>query len=103
MNLVYMCNEYPPGRHGGVGTFTRTLARAMAGRGHRVTVLGIYPPGQAGVTTDQGVRVVRLPHTRAPGLGFFAHGRALREALRGLQHLVRRARVAAYNSHGLSA
>ncbi|MFN7926775.1 MAG: hypothetical protein U0Y68_02325 [Blastocatellia bacterium] len=35
-----MCNEYPPGKHGGIGTLTQSIARAMVARGHQVSVVG---------------------------------------------------------------
>lgn len=41
MNIVMICNEYPPAPHGGIGTFVQTTARALAQRGHLVHVLGM--------------------------------------------------------------
>jgi glycosyltransferase involved in cell wall biosynthesis len=55
MKIVYVCNEYPPAPHGGVGTFVRMLAHAMKGRGHRVTVVGIGR--EQASWDDDGVRV----------------------------------------------
>src|SRR3954469_5918867 len=82
MHICYLCNEYPPGTHGGVGSFTQTLARAMVARGHEVTVVGVYPAGRRGEEEDRGVRVVRLPHSPIPRTGFLLNGRAIRRALR---------------------
>lgn len=81
MNICFLCNEYPPGRHGGVGSFTQTLARALVRRGHEVTSVGFYPPERAGQEDDQGVKVVRLPHVSLPWAGFVVNGRRLRRAL----------------------
>ena len=41
LHLVYLCGEYPPASHGGIGIFTRAMAHAMVARGHTVTVLGV--------------------------------------------------------------
>lgn len=84
MHVCFLCNEYPPGPHGGVGSFTQTLARALVGRGHQVTVAGFYPRERAGEENDQGVRVLRLPHAEIPGTGIIVNGARLRSALRQL-------------------
>jgi glycosyltransferase involved in cell wall biosynthesis len=62
MRLCFVCGEYPPGPHGGIGTVTATLARALVREGHGVRVIGScrgdYPgPDRA---NDQGVDVWRL-------------------------------------------
>lgn len=81
MHICFLCNEYPPGQHGGIGSFTQTLARALVKRGHEVTVAGIYAPEQARHSLDEGVKVYRLPHTSLRGAGFVANGARLRRAL----------------------
>lgn len=85
MHVCFVCNEYPPGTHGGVGSFTQTLARALVTRGHRVTVVGIYPSARQGEENDRGVRVIRLAHATLPGSGFLANGLKLRRTLQQLQ------------------
>lgn len=69
MRLLYICNEYPPAPHGGIGTFVQTLARALVEKGHDVWVVG-YDDGVSDVVeeNDQGVQVVRLPLTDWPVL-----------------------------------
>ena len=81
MHICFLCNEYPPGPHGGIGSFTQTLGRALVARGHRVTVVGIYPAARSGVSDDQGVRVIRLPHTSVPRTGFLVNRFRLQRAL----------------------
>ena len=85
MHVCFLCNEYPPGRHGGVGSFTQTLSRALSARGHQVSVVGIYPPERQGEEDDQGVRVLRLAHASLPGSGFLVNGLKLRQTLARLQ------------------
>jgi glycosyltransferase involved in cell wall biosynthesis len=62
VKIGFVCGEYPPGPHGGVGTMTRVLARALVARGHEVRVAGVYPVDYAApdIEEDQGVRVLRL-------------------------------------------
>ncbi|MDX1979545.1 MAG: glycosyltransferase family 4 protein [Bryobacteraceae bacterium] len=63
MNLCYICSEYPPFRHGGVGSATQVFARAFAARGHKVRVVGLYPADSIGQSeqSDDGIQVTRLP------------------------------------------
>jgi glycosyltransferase involved in cell wall biosynthesis len=53
MNLCFLCCEYPPSRHGGIGSFVRLLGRALVRRGHRVRVAGTYPTHES-ATADPG-------------------------------------------------
>jgi glycosyltransferase involved in cell wall biosynthesis len=67
LNLCFVCPDYPPGPHGGIGTMTQVLARALVARGHGVRVVGVgrrdYQAPDYEV--DRGVHVWRLrehPH-----------------------------------------
>lgn len=81
MHICFLCNEYPPGRHGGVGTFTQTLGRSLVARGHQVTVLGVYKGATGREDDDRGVRVIRLGHSGLPKTGFLINGRRIRQEL----------------------
>lgn len=61
MNILYLCDEYPPCSHGGIGSVTRILAREMVRTGHSVIVCGFYPYFRAALPyeEDQGVKVYR--------------------------------------------
>jgi len=62
MRICFLCEGYPPAGHGGIGTFTQTLARALVRAGHQVRVIGRHSrslPGED-YEEDQGVRVWRL-------------------------------------------
>lgn len=91
MHICYLCNEYPPGPHGGVGTFTQTLGRALVKRGHVVTVIGFDRSVRAGRTEqlDEGVLVVRLPTSRIPRLGALSSNLALELEIRRIHSLAR--------------
>jgi len=62
VKIAFVCGEYPPGPHGGIGTMTRLLARGLTEAGHSVRVVGIYPPSYRAPNyeEDEGVRVWRL-------------------------------------------
>jgi glycosyltransferase involved in cell wall biosynthesis len=61
MNILYLCDEYPPGRHGGIGTYVQLIARQMVKLGHKVIVAGMYSEGYGGDDEfiDEGVKVYR--------------------------------------------
>ena len=42
MRILFLCNEYPPTIHGGIGTFTRDIAIGLAKEGHDVSIWGLY-------------------------------------------------------------
>lgn len=62
MNILYLCDEYPPGRHGGIGTVVQLLARELVKQGHNVVVAGFYDWGYGGEDEfeDNGVKVYRF-------------------------------------------
>lgn len=62
MNILFICDEYPPGLNGGIGSITQSLANAMVKEGHNVFVAGLYPVeyGSADYEDDNGVKVWRL-------------------------------------------
>jgi glycosyltransferase involved in cell wall biosynthesis len=86
MNIVFLCNEYPPAPHGGIGTFVQTTARALAKRGHRVHVLGLREADDA-IHQDGDVTVHTLREKFFLG-GFQVFVNRLR-VLRALKRLVR--------------
>ena len=62
MKIGFICSEYPPGPHGGIGTMTQVLSRVLVQGGHQVSVAGIYDNAYPApdVQDDQGVKVWRL-------------------------------------------
>jgi glycosyltransferase involved in cell wall biosynthesis len=73
MKICFICNEYPPGPHGGIGTMTQVLARALVKNGHEVRSIGIYPSWYDAPQSqnDHGVQVTRMPERKHP-LGWIA-------------------------------
>lgn len=62
MNILLICDEYPPGKHGGIGTAVQLMARTMVKMGHTVVVAGFYHYGYGGADEfeDEGVKVFRF-------------------------------------------
>jgi glycosyltransferase involved in cell wall biosynthesis len=87
VRILFVCNEYPPGPHGGIGTLTRTLARGLATAGHRVRVLGVYASSYpaADHEVDHGVEVRRLRETPGPGGWIRSRARLWREVARAVR------------------
>ena len=60
MKILYVCNEYPPFVHGGIGTFTRDLAEVMHKDGNQVFIWGLYPDlKEKEIVEINGVKVYR--------------------------------------------
>jgi glycosyltransferase involved in cell wall biosynthesis len=61
MKLCFLCNEYPPVPHGGIGSVVQVVGRAMVQAGHQVRVVGAYRQSEPERTEhDHGVEVFRL-------------------------------------------
>jgi len=62
MNICFICAEYPPASHGGIGSMIQTLGRALVAQGHGVRVIGMYRnlSGVPEYEVDEGVQVWRL-------------------------------------------
>ncbi len=91
MNILYLCDEYPPGRHGGIGTVVQMLAKELVQQGHNVVVAGFYDWGYGGDDEfdDNGVKVYRFRRVLASGM--FARQDKL--LIRGIYKLLRRSGV----------
>jgi glycosyltransferase involved in cell wall biosynthesis len=86
MHVAFVCNEYPPGPHGGVGSLTQTIARRLVDADHEATVIGNYTgdavAGGPVTDDDHGVTVIRLKSPPVPGLRPLAEQRQLWRRLR---------------------
>lgn len=77
-----MTHEYPPGEHGGIGSFTQTLARKLYKNGHKITIIGNYPVKSMTFENDMGVRVIRIPLSSIPKTGILINGLRMTNILR---------------------
>jgi glycosyltransferase involved in cell wall biosynthesis len=80
MKICFICGEYPPALHGGIGSMTRLLGRSLARAGHEVRVIGVYPSlaGLVELEEDAGVRVHRIEEDE----GSFGWARSRRRLFR---------------------
>ena len=62
LHILFVCNEYPPARMGGIGATVACLARGLAAHGHRVEVIGFSTDNR--LEQDQGVTIHRLKPPR---------------------------------------
>lgn len=61
MNLLFVSSEYPPDTgFGGIGTYTRIMARALTDRGHQVEVIARAGGSGICVQSDGPVKVHRI-------------------------------------------
>lgn len=62
MNILFLCEEYPPGFNGGIGTMVCVLGKELVRQGHSVFVAGLYLPGygEADYAIYEGVKVWRI-------------------------------------------
>ena len=67
MNILMLSWEYPPYVVGGLAAHVQGLARALAARGHKVTVLS-QDGGVPREHEDQGVHVIASGARALPGL-----------------------------------
>jgi glycosyltransferase involved in cell wall biosynthesis len=61
MKILFICDEYPYGNNGGIGTTVQNLSREYVKLGHEVFVVGLYAYRYKGQNyfVDQGVKVWR--------------------------------------------
>jgi glycosyltransferase involved in cell wall biosynthesis len=67
VNIIFVCDEYPPRPHGGIGTFVQTLARALCCKGHGVTVVCLGEADEE--SSDDGIVVAGLRRSRVRYVG----------------------------------
>jgi glycosyltransferase involved in cell wall biosynthesis len=62
LRVCFVCHEYPPSAHGGLGTVTQILASALAAAGHEIRVVGVYRESDSEAAREEagGVSVTRL-------------------------------------------
>jgi glycosyltransferase involved in cell wall biosynthesis len=85
MHIVYLCDEYPPASHGGIGTFVHEMAHALVARGHQVSVVGVYRRADDVIENDGAIRVYRLAPSPTQPLRFYRNRRRFQLTLNEIQ------------------
>jgi glycosyltransferase involved in cell wall biosynthesis len=58
--VVFICNEFPPMPHGGIGVFVKNLTNGLIKNGFECTVVGLYPLNKKLVENIDGITIIRL-------------------------------------------
>ncbi|HAW2772903.1 TPA: glycosyltransferase family 4 protein [Escherichia coli] len=64
MNILFICNEFPPYPSGGIGIFTSELATELVKSGNTVFVVGLYPIEKRIKEEFFGIKIIRLPRKK---------------------------------------
>ena len=77
MHICFLTSEYPKEGypHGGIGTFVKTIAKALVDNGHKVSVVGVNYINAYEVEDDNGVLVYRLRASKVKGLKWWFNNR----------------------------
>jgi glycosyltransferase involved in cell wall biosynthesis len=67
LHITFICCEYPPLPHGGIGTFVHTLANGLQRRGHQISVVGLGDKETH--WKDGDIEVFVLPNSKIPYVG----------------------------------
>ena len=70
MHIGFICHEYPPCNHGGIGSFTKDLSEGLVKEGFQVSVIGIYTSNILNIDEPiveeiSGVHVYRFPEKKS--------------------------------------
>lgn len=69
MRILYVCNEYPPVHHGGIGSYTKLNAEFLIKECHQVFVIGYGNGENTYYENINGVQIKRLKRLNVPFVG----------------------------------
>lgn len=86
MNICFLTHEYPkPGLNpGGVGVFLQTFLPELAKNGLQVTVVGANNSNTYEESKIDGVRIIRIPNPRIPGISWWWIAKGLNRKIKEL-------------------
>ncbi len=86
MNICFLTHEYPkPGLNpGGVGVFLQTFLPELVKNGLQVTVLGANNSNTYEESNIDGVRIIRIPNPRIPGISWWWIAKGLNRKIKEL-------------------
>lgn len=79
MKIAFLCNEFPPRPHGGIGTFVESVTHGLAERGHPITVISLG--NEQSIENVGPIRVINLLADRRPLIGNLINRLRLRKCL----------------------
>jgi len=84
MHICFLTNEYPKEGfpHGGIGSFVKTMARALVKNGMKVSVIGINYTANNESQIIEGVNVYRLKRSTVKGLAWYFNFKAINGKIR---------------------
>jgi glycosyltransferase involved in cell wall biosynthesis len=66
MKVLFICNEYPPKLHGGIGSFTKNIAEFLTASKNEVVVVGLGHDKRKLEEIINGVRIIRIKSYKIP-------------------------------------
>lgn len=86
MNICFLTHEYPkPGLNpGGVGVFLQTFLPELVKNGFQVTVVGANNSNTYEESKIDGVRIIRIPNPRIPGISWWWIAKGLNRKIKEL-------------------
>lgn len=86
MHICFLTNEYPKEGfpHGGIGSFVKTMAEALAQRGIQVSVVGLNYTASNETEWLNGVTIIRIKKSNIKGLSWYLNSMTIAKAITNL-------------------
>jgi glycosyltransferase involved in cell wall biosynthesis len=83
MHICFLTNEYPKEGfpHGGLGSFVKTMAEALVGKGIQVTVVGLNYVLSDENENVNGVNVIRIQKSKIKGLAWYFNSKNIAKTI----------------------
>ena len=83
MHVCFLTNEYPKSGfpHGGLGSFVKTMAEALVGKGIQVTVVGLNYVLSDETENVNGVNVIRIQKSKVKGLAWYFNSKNIAKTI----------------------
>lgn len=83
MHICFLTSEYPKEGfpHGGLGSFTKTIAEALTQKGIRVSVVGLNYNAINEIEELNGVTIIRVKKSKVKGLAWYFNSRKIAQTI----------------------
>ena len=83
MHICFLTNEYPKSGfpHGGLGSFVKTMAEALVGKGIQVTVVGLNYVLSDEAEIINGVNIIRIRKSKVKGLAWYFNSKNIAKTI----------------------